>query len=257
MATKKKAREIKDRVYRIKGSGKPASTTISSKGTKRKPLLFFDKSKGVNRAIRYAKNQKSIFEDEQDGNLTMEPIVFRDSMLRVPKENQILQEFLDHHPKKGIKFEEIDNERDAQEELDKMDMMDEARDAARSIPVDQLESIARVVLDNKRDISRMTTAEIKRDLRVHAANDPEGFLTILRDPSIKMKAMIHSFFDADIVRFRNQQREVFWNTDNKSRIIAFDASVEDPYLALEKFFRTDEGEQIYSALEAILEKMEK
>ena len=44
----------------------------------------------------------------------MEPIVFEDGFLRVPKENPVLQEFLSLHPDNGKKFIEVNKEQDAQ-----------------------------------------------------------------------------------------------------------------------------------------------
>ena len=51
---------------------------LPSRNTKRYPLLWFDEDKGVNRPLRYAINQKTPFEDEQDGNAIVEPIIFED-----------------------------------------------------------------------------------------------------------------------------------------------------------------------------------
>ena len=47
--------------------------------------MYFDERQELNRALRYARNQKSPFEDEQDGNAIVEPIVFEDGFLSVPK----------------------------------------------------------------------------------------------------------------------------------------------------------------------------
>ena len=37
---------------------------LASRHTKRYPLLWFDENTGENRALRYSRNQKSVFEDE-------------------------------------------------------------------------------------------------------------------------------------------------------------------------------------------------
>ena len=57
----------KDRVFVLKGDKKPLSYMLQSRNKKNSPLLYFDESTSSNRALRYAANQKSIFEDEQDG----------------------------------------------------------------------------------------------------------------------------------------------------------------------------------------------
>ena len=59
--------ELKDRVYKLTKDRTPLSCMIPSRNNSRNPLLYFDEAKGYNRALRYARNQKSCFEDEQDG----------------------------------------------------------------------------------------------------------------------------------------------------------------------------------------------
>ena len=54
--------EIKDRHYLLKGNLKPLTFRLRSKSSRRTPLLYFDEDKGYNRELRYASNQKSVFE---------------------------------------------------------------------------------------------------------------------------------------------------------------------------------------------------
>ena len=67
---------------------------LSSRHSSRSPLLWFDEETGQNKALRYARNQRSPFEEEQDGNAVLEPIIFEDGMLIVNKQDQSLQKFL-------------------------------------------------------------------------------------------------------------------------------------------------------------------
>jgi len=76
---------LKDRNYKLMRDAAPLSTYVSSGGNARKPMLHFDEDKGVNRELRYAANQRSIWVDEQDGQVVVEPIIFLDGMLSVPK----------------------------------------------------------------------------------------------------------------------------------------------------------------------------
>ena len=50
--------------YVLKRKTPPLSFMLASRHTRRKPLLYFDGTS--NRPLRYARNQKSPFEDEQD-----------------------------------------------------------------------------------------------------------------------------------------------------------------------------------------------
>jgi hypothetical protein len=91
--------------------------------------MYFDEEQNVNRALRYARNQKSPFEDEQDGNAILEPIIFEDGFLHVPRTNPVLQEFLHYHPMNGLHFEEINNEKDAQEDVEVLNLEVDAFEA--------------------------------------------------------------------------------------------------------------------------------
>ena len=104
----KKQAVLKDRTYRLLGATAPLSYSLNTRNSRRKPLLHFDGQS--NRALRYASNQQTPFEDDQDGNAILEPIVFEDGMLSVSKENQVLQKFLELHPSNGYVFEEIKDE---------------------------------------------------------------------------------------------------------------------------------------------------
>ena len=79
----KKQAVLKDRSYRLIGATAPLSYSINTRNSSRKQLLHFDGQ--TNRALRYASNQKSPFEDEQDGNAILEPVVFERGMLIVQK----------------------------------------------------------------------------------------------------------------------------------------------------------------------------
>ena len=76
-------KELKDRIYVLKGNTAPLSFMLASRHTRRYPLLHFDNTTQINRELRYARNQKSPFVDEQDNNAIVEPIVFEDGILAV------------------------------------------------------------------------------------------------------------------------------------------------------------------------------
>lgn len=239
--------EIKDRVYRLKRRVAPLSVMLPTRNTKRSPLLYFDPEKGYNRALRYSKNQKSPFEDEQDGNIIVEPIVFENGMLRVPSTNIVLQQFLHYNPLNGVLFEEIDTEKDAQAELDAMTNEVDALYEAKNMSVEQAEAIGRVLLNG--DVSLMTTAELRRDMLIFAKRNPEQFLRALSDPSINIMSVVKKFFEDKLLAYRNKKRDVHFNlSDNKKRmtVVPFGA---DPIEFLAEWFKTDDGVEIFDFLE--------
>ena len=97
--------QIKDRVFVLTKEKAPLSYTLPSRNTKRFSLLYFDGT--TNRALRYSRNQKSVFEDEQDDKAILEPIVFEDGNLIVSANNPMLGKFLDMHPLNGDVFKSL------------------------------------------------------------------------------------------------------------------------------------------------------
>lgn len=247
---KKNKKTFVDKVYRLTKDKAPLSYTIPSRHTKRKSLLYFDESTGVNRAIRYAKNQKSIFEEEQDGNVILEPIIFEDGFLRVPKQNQILQEFLAFHPANGKEFVEVDKEADASVEVDNLDLALEAQVLAKDLDVEMLETIARVVIGL--NIEKMTSAELKRDVRVFAKRYPNEFMESINDPLLSLQNKCSKFFSEGLLVLKNK-KDVYYNLKgNKNKLLTVPYG-EDPLFILASFLQSDEGLEVLRILESKLD----
>jgi len=247
---KKNKKSFVDKVYRLTKDKAPLSYTIPSRHTKRKSLLYFDESTGVNRAIRYAKNQKSIFEEEQDGNVILEPIIFEDGFLRVPKQNQILQEFLAFHPANGKEFVEVDKEADASVEVDNLDLALEAQVLAKDLDVEMLETIARVVIGL--NIEKMTSAELKRDVRVFAKRYPNEFMESINDPLLSLQNKCSKFFSEGLLVLKNK-KDVYYNLKgNKNKLLTVPYG-EDPLFILASFLQSDEGLEVLRILESKLD----
>tara|TARA_A100001201_G_scaffold143207_3_gene143867 strand:- start:1361 stop:2098 length:738 start_codon:yes stop_codon:yes gene_type:complete len=243
----KKIKKYTDKSYRLKREQTPLSYMLPTRHTKRFPILHFDEETGINRALRYSSNQKSIYEDEQDNNVILEPIIFEDGLLHVRKNNQLLQRFLELHPLNGTHFEEIDNEKDASEVVEILNLEVDALIEARSLDLDQTLEVGRVLFGN---VTRMTTAEIKRDVLVFAKNEPEEFLNIVSDPQLKFNAMVQSFFDNGILQQRN--KDVHFNTkSNKKRMLTVPAG-EDTIYIVSSYLQSEEGEQALKLLQKTL-----
>jgi hypothetical protein len=237
-----------DKLYRLK-MGTPLSYTLSSRNHPRFPLMWYDEKNNVNRALRYAVNQKSPFEDEQDGNAILEPIVFEDGLLRVPKTNPVLQQFLSYHPQNGVVFAEVDNERDANREVAEMNIEADALIEARQLNVEQIEMLTRVLFG--KDPSRTTTAELRRDILVFAKREPREFLNIINDPELKYQAQVRQYFENKFLVLKNNGKEIWFNTPtNKKKMmsIPFDAN---PYDAAASYLQSDEGLDHLKMLETI------
>lgn len=227
-----------NKVYRLK-KGTPLSYTLASRNHPRFPLMWYDEKNNVNRALRYASNQKSPFEDEQDGNAILEPIVFEDGLLIVSKTNPALQAFLHYHPMNGIVFEEVDNEKEAKDEVEDLNLEVDALVKARELTIDQLEMMTRVLFG--KDPTVITTAELKRDILVFAKNNPRDFLQVLNDPELKYQAQIMSFFENKLLVLRNNNKEIWFNTPTNKKKMCTIPYGADAYDFAAQYLQSDEG----------------
>tara|TARA_R100000742_G_C4279050_1_gene102751 strand:+ start:2110 stop:2856 length:747 start_codon:yes stop_codon:yes gene_type:complete len=247
---KKNKNVFVDKTYRLTKDKAPLSYTIPSRHTRRKSLLYFDDNTGVNRSLRYAKNQKSVFEDEQDGNVLLEPIVFEDGFLRVPKQNQILQEFLSYHPANGKEFVEVDKEQDASEQVENLDLALEAQVIAKDLSIEMLETIARVVIGL--NIEKLTSSELKRDVRIFAKRYPNEFMESINDPLLSLQNKCAKFFSEGLLVLKNK-KDVYYNLKgNKNKLLTVPYG-EDPLFILASFLQSDEGIEVLRILESKLD----
>jgi hypothetical protein len=241
-----------DKSYKLKRGISPLSYTLPTKNKPNHPLMYWDSEKGENRVLRYARNQKTPFEDEQDGNVILEPVIFIDGFLRVPKENQVLQEFLHYHPLKGVKFIEVDKQKDASEQLEALDLEIEATHKARSLDVTQLERVGRVIFG--KNMKGLSSKELRRDVIIFAKNNPKALLDSLEDPELTYNAKIQQFFDEGYLSFRKENTEVwFYTPTNKKKMMSLPFNA-DPNVEVAKYLKSDDGIDELKMLEGLLDK---
>ncbi len=250
---KKKSTYV-SKVYKLTGRKSPLSYMLSSRHSSRSPLLYFDEEKGVNRPMRYARNQKSPFEDDQDGNAILEPIVFEDGMLLVEKQNQVLQEFLHYHPGNGSVFTEVDKEKDALEDLETAEAILDAQITAKEITQDtpKMVQVCRVLLGGM--VDTMTIPELKRDLLIYAKENPGDFINTINDPMLQLQDDVHLIFKAGFLTTKNNGKDVYYNLpNNKKRLLSVPFG-EEAHWIVASFFQTDDGVDVYKILKDRLKK---
>jgi hypothetical protein len=232
---------IKDRVYALKEGLAPLSYTIKSSN-----IYYFDEEKGYERELKYTNNQKTPFVDEFVGDAKLEHVTFEDGTLDVPKSKQTLQKLLSlYHPQRNKLFFEFDPEANAEDELDIMELEVEALNAAMSMEIDQVEAIVRTEVGNK--ASQMSSKELKRDLINIAKKSPKLFLELANDENINIRNMGIRAVEAGIIKLSPDQRTFTWGSTNRQ--LATVPYEENPYSALTAFFKTDEGIEVYKAIE--------
>jgi len=233
--------ELKDRIYRLKGSKKPISRSIRSAN-----IHWFDEKKGYERELKYCQNQKTVFVDEMKGDQRLEHVIFRNGMLIVDKQKTVLQKLLSlYHPDRDKLFYEEKPVAVATNEIAWLEMEIEALNAARNIDIDMAEAIMRTEIGSK--VSEMSSKELKRDLLLYAKRNPELFLELASDENVVLRNFGIRATEMGILKLSPDQRTFSWGSnDRKLMNVPFD---EHPYSALAAWFKTDEGMEIYSNIE--------
>jgi hypothetical protein len=245
----KKTVEFKDRTYVLSGNKSSLSYYIASRDTKRNRLLFTDKETGRNRAMRYARNQDSPFIDEQDDTAIVEPIVFEEGILIVPKTNKALQDFLAIHPGNqsngGSEFFEYNPEEEAQRRMEELDLRTDAIIAAKTLDFNKTMAIARTFLSG--NIDKMSSSEIKYDVLLFAEQNPEEFLSAIDDPDMDLNNIAARAMKEGMVTLRGG-KDIFYNLkDNKKKILTIPHGMK-PEDAFASWLHSDEGTEFYQIL---------
>lgn len=232
-----------DKIYKLTRDVAPLSYILPSSHSRRYPLMHFDNETGENRTLRYARNQKSPFEDEQDGNAILEPIIFEDGYLTVYKENQVLQQFLHYHPGNGSTFKELDKAKEAQEDIDIVQKEIDALVAANDMSLERKIAVARVVFNN---VDKMSTAEIKRDILMFAKNEPSEFLEVINDPDLEIDSNIAEFISNNYLELTT--KSVTLTTGKTKKKLLSLPFGEDPMYIISSWMKSDEGLPTYKML---------
>lgn len=241
--------ELKDRKYILNTKSNPITFSIPAKDTSVSRLLYFDEEKKQQRALRYAKNQKSPFVDEQDDNAILESIVFVDGELNVPKQNVQLQEFLALHPGNmsngGTTFFEYNPEEVAAKNIEALNREVDALILAKTLDLNKMLSIGRVYLSG--NVDAMSTAELKRDILLFAKGSPAEFMEAANDPELELDNIAARAIAEEFVIVK-QGKDIYYNLrDNKKKILTIPFG-ELPVNALAKWLHSEAGETFYTYL---------
>jgi len=237
--------EYKDRHYYLANGKEPLTYTIPSRHTRKYSLTWFDSELGYEREMRYATNQKSIFVDEQLGNVTLQHIVFENGHLHVSKNKRTLQEFLIKHPHNGIIFKELDRQVEAVDELANLELEVDAVNMARQLDIEQAEAILRVEMGSS--VSKLSTKELKRDLLLFAKRNPGLFINLTQDENVVLRNFAIVATENNIISLSDDQRTFKWASNGRKLMtVPFD---ENPYSAMAAWFKTDEGLEVYKSIE--------
>jgi len=228
-------------MYELTGKNRPIIRIM-----KRKNLYWFDEEKGYQREMAYAVNQNTPFVDEFKGRVRPGHIIFRDGILFVEKENTILQQLLSiYHPDKDLVYREVDNEVDAEADLDIFELEIDALNAAAEMEVEQMEAIMRAEIGSR--VNKMKSKELRRDTLIFARENPELFLKLANDEDVSLRNLGIKAVEANILQLSSDNRTFTAGKEKRKLFeVPFD---EHPYTALAAWFKTDEGLKVLKSVE--------
>jgi len=119
------------------------------------------------------------------------------------------------------------------------------------LDIEMLETIGRIALNL--NVDKISTAELKRDVRLYAKNNPKDFLNTLNDPLLTLQSLASKSLAQGLLTIKNKGKDVYFNLpSNKTKLLSIPFG-ESAVHTLATFFQTDDGIELISTLESKLE----
>jgi hypothetical protein len=158
----------------------------------------------------------------------------------------MLQKFLSlYHEDRNKIYSEFNAEKEAEEDIDTLELQLDAMNAAKNLDIDRAEAIMRTELGDR--VAKMASKELKRDVMIFAQENPVLFLELVNDENINVRNIGIKSVEQGIIKLSSDQRTFMWaSNDRKLFTVPFD---ENPYSALAVWFKTDEGIEVFQQVE--------
>ena len=116
---------------------------------------------------------------------------------------------------------------------------------AKALTVDEAEAIMRVEIGEK--VNDLSSTELKRDVLIFSRKQPILFLELAQDENTQLRSFGARAVEGGILKLSQDQRTfTYGKNGRKVMTVPFD---EHPYSALAAWFKTDEGMEVYKAIE--------
>ncbi len=238
---------LKVKLYRLTKNRSPLSFTIKvgRDGT----LLYFDPEKGKNRAIRHCPNEPFIFMDRQSEFAVVEAIEFLNGDLVTGEKDVATQEFLACHPEYGVQFEEVNQEVEAENDIEMEERVSDLKQAVKEKAKEkngiyELQALASILKGSIVQVASMGEAELKKEIYLAINENPNRFINgkgeiYIFTQELKKKHTVLMALDKEIIMVTPDKKRVVWG-DNKDTIISLPLGAT-PMATLVEFLDSDDG----------------
>lgn len=247
-------------LFRLSAEGAFSLSYTLSVGMNGK-LVVYDQEKKKNRAIRYCRNEPSLYLDEQSSHAVVESITFEDTLLEVSAKDTNKLEFLRMHPGNvangGTIFQEVDFQKEAADELRIEDMILDVKEAIRvkakntETGVAALRTVLASLQGSMSGISAMSPNELRAELFAYVDSDPTRFVNSKGEPNlfddpkrVRMYVTLSALESGVIVKSLDG-RKFTWKTGEELISIPLGRRPED-YFA--DFLETPEGILVFEEI---------
>lgn len=226
-ATKKSS--VKTKEYRLTDDRSGLGFVLKTGKDKKRRLMVWDEKIELSRPIRHCPSEKSIFIDEQTEYAFVQPIIFMHGYLEVDRTQQITQQFLDNHPDNsangGSWFEEVNDEKEAEQDLIidelKIDIYNAVRNKAKEDGGEyELEAVVAVLENSVQEASEMGLKSLKRRIYQEIESNPlyfaddSGNVTIFEDDYVSRKYFVLRAIKEGIIKKSVNNKSIVWVRDN-------------------------------------------
>lgn len=211
-------------------------------------VLVEDGNSGLKR-IRYARGANTIFDDEIPEMLKTTPIDFVEGKFEAPIADKVLNRYLKAHPEFNVKYKLLDPDKDAEEALEKIDLVDEAKSKLKSLSKDKQIALAAVIFGD-RYIRGWKDARIRLELNkflsdVDSEMEPgvsktQYFLNKVDDPHTEVQFLVLQALREEVIALSADKKSVLWKRDGG--IILHVAVGENPVKKMADLLISKEGE---------------
>ena len=216
-----------------------------------KGITVYDSDKDTVREMRYCPNEPSIWADEQGDNARKETVAFREGKLFAPKDKPNMRKFLDLHPMNmangGKVFKQVDKKKDAQNELQKEFLLNDAIAMVRDKDINELLPIALYFGVN---INTAVT-EIRYNLLNIAKKKTQEFIQSFDSPQVQVRSTVQQAKDYQIINIT--EAGCYWFDSNK--LIVSTPVGQDSIDVMVRFCLTEKGASVLSTLEDRLDRL--
>ena len=241
--------EVKPRIYELVGNKRPPLRQIRSRHSATNHLLFFDEDAKEQKELRYVAGSKSPFAEDQPERSLVGHIFFKDGLLRTRSTDIALQQFLEITPDNGRIFYEIKPEQNAEAEVGSYEDRGKAYEIIGALSVTEIAAFMYSQISS--EVFNTSTKELKRDLYVLADNDANTIIALSKSESTGLKYLAAEAIKFNVVKVEGGS--VKW-TKNGRKIMTIPVD-ETPVTALAHFFLTDDGVEVKSKVQELVDKV--